>query len=335
MRTISSEQLGLGVDIGGTKIATGLVDPAGTLLKSSRKPTPADDPKALLEVLIAEIRAFADEYPVESVGIAAAGFVNAARSTVMFAPNIAWRDENLKEPVEQATGLPVVVENDANAAGWAEFQFGGGRDAEDLVLLTLGTGLGGAIIAEGELLRGGFGMAAELGHLRLVPNGILCGCGNRGCWEKYTSGSALTASAQQLAAANSPEAERFRAAIGAEGDDITGELVSKAAAQGNREAAELLAGLGEWLGVGIAQLAAVLDPSLVVIGGGLSEVGELLLKPARDALREHLPARAKRPELALSVATLGGDAGMIGAADLGLLASRGSGVGRGAGSSAG
>ena len=183
--------LTIGVDVGGTKIAAGVVDELGALLATTRRETPATDPEmieAQIQDAVTELRA---DHDVAAVGVAAAGFVNAVTGMVLFAPNLAWRDEPLGADLRVRLGLPVTVENDANAAAWGEFRFGAASHVQDMVLLTVGTGLGGGIVSEGRLLRGAGGLGAEVGHVRVVPDGIRCGCGNRGCWEQYASGSAL------------------------------------------------------------------------------------------------------------------------------------------------
>jgi glucokinase len=234
----------------------------------------------------------------------------------LFAPNLAWRDEPLRVDLEKRIGLPVVVENDANAAAWGEFTFGAGEDVADSLLVTVGTGVGGGIVLNGELHRGAFGVAAEIGHMRVVPGGRICGCGNRGCWEQYASGSALVRDAREQAREGSLIARSLVDRAGGDVDAITGPLITDAARDGDAFAVEQLASLGRWLGEGIASLAAVLDPAAVVIGGGVSEAGDLLLEPVRSHFRANLTGRHYRPELEIRLAMLGNKAGMIGAADL-------------------
>jgi glucokinase len=308
--------LTVGVDVGGTKIAGGVVDESGRILATARRVSPATDREAIernIENLVAALRV---DHDVVAVGVGAAGFVDSARSVVMFAPNLAWRDEPLRESLEKRIGLPVVVENDANAAAWGEFTFGAGEDATDSLLVTVGTGVGGGIVLNGELHRGAFGVAAEIGHLRVVPGGRLCGCGNRGCWEQYASGTALVKDAREQAREGSLIARTLLDRAGGDVDKITGPLITQAAREGDDFAREQLATLGRWLGEGIASLAAVLDPAVVVLGGGVSEAGDLLLEPVRAHFRANLTGRHYRPELEIRAAKLGNRAGMIGAADL-------------------
>jgi len=306
----------IGLDIGGTKIAAGLVGEDGRMVKKVRRETPATDAEQIEDAAADAVAELAADHDVEAVGVAAAGFVDAARSTIVFAPNLAWRDEPMRRDLEARTGLPVVVENDANAAAWGEFTHGAGQDADDMVLITVGTGLGGGVVIEGNLLRGHSGFAAELGHLRVVPDGIRCGCGNRGCWEQYASGRALVREARELAATDSPVAARLLQLSGGKPKNIEGPHVTQAAEEGDPAAKELLSDLGTWLGEGIASIVAVLDPGVIVVGGGVSEAGDLLLGPTRTAFRRQLTARGYRPEAEIVPAKLGNDAGMIGAAAL-------------------
>jgi glucokinase len=309
-------RLTVGIDVGGTKIAGGVVDENGTILTTARRESPATDTDAIeqsIEELVAELRA---QHEVTAVGVGAAGFVDSRRSTVLFAPNLAWRDEPLRADLEKRVQLPVVIENDANAAAWGEFTFGAGHDVADSLLVTVGTGVGGGIVLNGELHRGAFGVAAEIGHMRVVPGGRICGCGNRGCWEQYASGTALVRDTREQARQGSLIARSLVDRAGGDVEQITGPLITEAAQDGDAFAREQLASLGRWLGEGIASLVAVLDPAVVVIGGGVSEAGELLLGSVREHFRANLTGRSYRPEMEVRLAVLGNKAGMIGAADL-------------------
>ena len=308
--------LAVGIDVGGTKIAGGVVDENGAILATARRVSPATDTEAIernIEDLVDELRG---SFDISAVGIGAAGFVDSTRSTVLFAPNLAWRDEPLRADLEKRIGLPVVVENDANAAAWGEFTYGAGEDVSDSLLVTLGTGVGGGIVLNGELHRGAFGVAAEIGHMRVVPDGRLCGCGNRGCWEQYASGTALVRDTRDQARQGSLIARSLVDLAGGDVEGITGPLITEAARDGDPFAQEQLASLGRWVGEGIASLTAVLDPAVVVLGGGVSEAGDLLLEPVRNHFRANLTGRSYRPALEVRAARLGNKAGMIGAADL-------------------
>jgi glucokinase len=308
--------LACGIDVGGTKIAGGVVDDAGTILEELRVESPATDVHAIeeaIEKLVTELRT---RHDIAAVGVGAAGYIDRTRSVVLFAPNLAWRDLDLKADLERQLDLPVVVENDANAAAWGEFQFGAGHDVDDLLLVTVGTGVGGGVVLDGSLYRGAFGVGAEIGHMRVVPDGIRCGCGNRGCFEMYGSGTALVREARAAAAAGSLLAADLIERAGGDPARITGPLITDAARDGDTFALEHLAELGRWLGEGIASLTAVLDPAVVVIGGGVSAADELLLDPVRQAFAAQLTVRGHRPMLEIRKAMLGNRAGLIGAADL-------------------
>ncbi len=261
-----------------------------------------------------------------AVGIGAAGFVDVTRSGVLFAPNLAWRNEPLKKQVEDYVGLPVVVENDANAAAWAEATLGAARGLQHVMLVAVGTGIGAGIVLNGQVYRGQFGIAGEPGHYRVVPDGRLCGCGNRGCWEQYASGSALVAEAREFARRSPGGAVRLLQLGGGAAEGISGPEVTQAASEGDAAALRCFEIVGGWLGQGLAALAAILDPGCFVIGGGVSEAGDLLIRPARAAFADALTGGSYRPHAEIRLAQLGPDAGVIGAADL---AHRTLGTGRG------
>jgi glucokinase len=308
--------LTIGVDIGGTKLAAGVVDEGGRILARARRDTPADDPEKLEELVADCIRELAEDYQIVAAGLGAAGFVDAARSTVLYAPNLPWRDAPVRAAIEKRTGIPVVLENDANSAAWGETRFGVGDGHPFTVTLTIGTGLGGGIILGGELLRGAFGVAAEVGHINVVPGGRQCGCGNQGCLEQYASGRALLREAQEHAARSPEAAARLLALAGGRAETITGPLVTTAAQEGDPVAIDSFRVVGDWLGRGMADMAAVLDPGVFILGGGVSKAGELLAAPVRESFEAHLTAHGHRPTAEVRLAKLGPDAGLIGVADL-------------------
>lgn len=305
----------IGIDIGGTKIAGALVDANGNILQESKVPSPADSADGLLAAVVDLVQDLSLNRSILGVGVAAAGFIDAAAANVIYAPNLNWRNEPLKNRLQSKIDFPVVIENDANAAGWAEYRYGAGRGYKHMTMLTIGTGVGGAIIVDGRVLRGGFGVAGELGHMRVVPDGLPCGCGQNGCLESYGSGTALLKSARALANSADPVGARLRE-LEATAGELSGAQVYQAIIEGDPGALRLLEQLGTHLGRAIASLSAILDPEVVVIGGGVSAAGELLLGPIRDAYQRNLPARGFRPELELKVAELINDAGVVGAADL-------------------
>ncbi len=308
--------LTIGIDVGGTKIAGGVVDESGRILAEARRETPATDVNATEAAIVDLVGELRRDHEVSTVGVGAAGWVDAARSVVLFAPNLAWRDEQLGEELAEACGLPVVIENDANAAAWGEYRFGAGRGALDLICVTVGTGIGGGLVLGGSLYRGGFGIAAEFGHMQVVPDGIPCPCGNVGCWEQYASGRALIRVAQGFATDRPDDARTLLGLGDGMPEGITGQHVTEAAQDDDPAALAAFAEVGRWLGQGMADLVAVLDPTCIVIGGGVSEAGELVLEPARAAYEVAVTGRGHRPFAEVRLAEHANDAGLIGAADL-------------------
>jgi glucokinase len=315
----------IGIDIGGTKVSGGVLDDDGRILVRTRRDTPdrSNAPRIVEDTIVEvfeELLVLAEEADLErpaTVGVGAAGFVAADRATVVFAPHLSWRNEPLRESLGKRIDLPIVIENDANAALWAEYRFGAARGTTHAVMITLGTGIGGALLVGGHLVRGRYGIAGEFGHMQVVPGGQRCECGNRGCWEQYSSGNALVREARGMAMANSPMAADLIAHVGGDVEDLTGPRITDAAKEGDATAVELLAEIGHWLGVGIADLAAALDPEVFIIGGGVSAAEELLLAPARDTFARQLAGRGYRPAARIVTARFGPDAGLIGAATLG------------------
>ena len=311
--------LAIGIDIGGTKVAGGVVDEDGQVLVRARRDTPhrSKRPRVVEDTIVDVVEELRSQRPeVTAVGIGAAGFVAADRATVVFAPHLSWRHEPLRDALSKRIDSPILVENDANAACWAEWRFGAAQGESDVVMVNLGTGIGGAILMHGELIRGRYGIAGEFGHMQVVPEGQRCECGNRGCWEQYASGNALVREARAMILANSPVATDLAARVDGRADELTGPIVTEAARDGDPTSTELLAEIGHWLGIGIANLAAAFDPGTFVIGGGVSAAGELLLGPARETFRRRLTGRGYRPEAQIVAARLGNEAGLIGAADL-------------------
>jgi glucokinase len=308
----------IGVDIGGTKIAAGVVDAQGTILRTARRPTPRNDAGAVLSEVgdvVNELQAGIDG-SIVGVGVGVAGGVDQARSLVYFAPNLAWSQVPVRAVVEAATGLPVVVENDGAAAAWAETRFGAGVGLEHVVMVTVGTGIGGGIVVDGQVMRGAHGVAAEIGHLNAVPGGRLCGCGRHGCWEQYASGNALVREARDLAAERRPEAGILLELGDGTPEGVQGAHITAAAQRGDPIAMEAFSNVGTWLGRGLADLTAIVDPDAFVIGGGVSDAGDLLIASAQRTLSNSVFGGNNRPQPALLLAKLGNDAGIVGAADL-------------------
>jgi glucokinase len=305
----------IGIDIGGTKVAGALVDERGEIVQQDRKPTPAGDSDALKQVVVEMINELADGTDAVAAGVAAPGFIDATQSIVYYTPNVPWRHERLREALEAKVSVPVIIENDANAAGWAEYRFGAGQLSSDMVMLTIGTGVGGAVVAGGRPFRGGFGAGAELGHMRIVPGGLPCGCGANGCIEQYGSGRALQRYANTLADAGGI-GQRLADVRAKNGDYLHGADIGRLIHEDDPGALQALRQLGDWLGQACASFAAILDPQVFVFGGGVAPAGEKLLAPIRQAFLATLPARGYHPEPEFRIAELVNDAGVVGAADL-------------------
>ncbi|MGE5285994.1 MAG: ROK family glucokinase [Micromonosporaceae bacterium] len=308
--------LTIGIDVGGTKVAAGVVDEDGRVIEKLRRPTPPSDPEQTVVTISEVVTELVSRHDVDAVGLGIAGFVDESRARVVFAPNLAWREEPVKKAVEDRLGIPVVVENDANATVWAETRFGAARGQSHVILLTVGTGIGCGIVLEGALYRGRWGIGGEAGHYRVVPDGRLCGCGNRGCWEQYASGNALMAEARDFARRSPEAAIRLLQLAGGTPEKIAGPEITRAAAEGDPAALRCFNIVGTWLGQGMADLAAILDPGCFVVGGGVSDADGLLLDPARTAFEKALTGRGHRNLAEITLAQLGPDAGLVGAADL-------------------
>jgi glucokinase len=301
----------VGVDVGGTKIAAGVVSPEGKLLNEVRYPT-ANVRERLLSTIAEAIAEVKRGYEVGGVCLAVPGFILARENKVLSAANLeAIEGIPLKEELGGRTGLQVTVENDANAAAWGEFRFGAGKDVDDLVFVTLGTGVGGGVVSHGVLLRGARGTGGELGHITVQPAGPRCGCGNHGCLEALASGTAIGRRAREVAA------QRPDSALGRLAMERTplGEYVLDLARKGDEAALEVLREAGTWLGIGLASFVNIFDPEVIAIGGGVSGAGELVLEPARRELRlrSYSPSRDL---VEIRTATLGAESGMLGAAAL-------------------
>ena len=307
----------IGIDVGGTKVLGGVVDENGKVIATARKDTPRQGGSALTQTIADIAQELIQSHDIESVGVSAAGFVSSDRKTMLATPNIAdWNGVNLDAELTKLIGLDVIIENDANAAAWGEAKFGAGRNQAHMMMLTVGTGIGGGVVVNGALYRGAFGIAAEFGHMRVVPDGHLCGCGARGCFEQYASGNALLRHAREAISA-SPEIARNLLSRG-DGtvEGLTGKAITEAARDGDPVALAAFNTTGQWLGAGIATLSVILDPACVVIGGGVIDAGEILLKPTREALERTMPFAGKHPYPAIIAAELGNEAGLVGVADL-------------------
>lgn len=305
--------LTIGVDVGGTSVRAGLVDAQGAVLDVRRAATPPDE-QTLEDAIVAVVAELVALHSgVRGVGLAVAGFVSRDRRHVGFAPHLPWRGAPVAERIEHRVGRPVLLEHDANAAALAEHRYGAPLGGVGL-LVVLGTGIGAALMIDGELFRGAHGVAPELGHLLLVPGGRLCACGKRGCWERYCSGTGLAATALELHAARPVTSGPLAREMSADPQRLTGQRVARAAGNGDPVALAAMAELARWLGAGLALIADVYDPEVVAIGGGVSESADFFLGEAREHYAALMTGSGYRTCAHVRTARLGSDAGIVGAA---------------------
>jgi glucokinase len=315
--------LTVGVDVGGSSLRAGLIDVGGTVLDLRQAPTPSSD-EALETAITSVVSELVDEHGrsphrrsgtgIAAVGLAVAGFVAAERRHVRFSPHLSWRGVAVAERIERRVGMPVLLEHDANAAAVAEHRFGAAADTEVAVLLAIGTGIGAALLTGGELFRGAYGVAPELGHLRVVPDGRPCPCGKRGCWERYCSGTALVMTVLELLARHGDRAGPLARQVADDPHGLSGRRVAAAARDGDPVALDAMAELARWLGEGLALVADLYDPQVVVIGGGVAESGPLFLDAAREHYAATLTGAGYRPLARIRTSQLGDHAGLLGAA---------------------
>jgi len=313
----------IGVDLGGTKLVAAVVDGDGRLSSLQRWPArvaPYDEALDAISELVARLRRVAQDGgdEVVAVGVAAAAFLTADRARVRQATNlVGFRDRPFRADLSERLGLPVVIENDADAAAWGEYAHGAGKNERCLVMATVGTGIGGGIVVDGRLITGGAGLAGEFGHVQVVTDGLECGCGARGCLEQYASGTALVRFARAAAADHAGDTGPLLARAGGDPERIDGPMITALAREGDPLARRALADLGRWVGLGLAQVATVLDPSVVLIGGGLTDAaGDLVVDPARAAFGSCASLPGVRPVVPVRRAGLGNAAGLVGAASL-------------------
>jgi glucokinase len=313
--THMTSPLWIGVDVGGTKVLAGVVDEQGRIVRTAARRTPGRrvETRQVEDALAEAVHEVAAGEPVAGVGVAAAGFVDRDGERVMFAPHLPWQGQGVRAVLEKRFEAPTALDNDANCALLAEWTYGAAQGADSAVMVTLGTGIGGALLIEGRLVRGANGMAGEFGHMQVVPDGHPCECGRRGCWEQYSSGNALVRYARRRMLERPSVLEEV-----CEGrpELLTGPMVTDAAEAGDLVAWEAFQSVGDWLGVGVANLVAAFDPELVVVGGGVSAAGERLIGPARAALERTLVGVDHRMRPTLAPARLGPAAGVAGGAAL-------------------
>ena len=304
----------VGFDIGGTNARAAVVDVDGVIVDSIGTHTPHDT-EGLTRTIVKMVDELRASHDIGAVGVAVAGFLDPDCEIVRFAPHLAWRDDQpVRRDLEQALGLPVRLEHDANSAAWGEYRYGAGRELDTWVFFAVGTGIGATLMHHGEIYRGAFGTAPEFGHITVVPGGRVCSCGKQGCLERYASGTSLVDCAIEIATKGSfRDSVVYRAVVEkrASGHDIMA-----AARAGDPLGQAALDSFSTWLGRGLAIVADLLDPAHIVLGGGVSEDADLYLDDARASMEANIVGAGYRPQPEILCAELGSRAGMIGVADL-------------------
>ncbi len=301
----------IGIDIGGTSVRAAVFDGTAAVGNPLRESTPRTE-RETEDLLVTLVTKLSAAHPVSAVGLAVAGFISSDRRRVMFAPHLAWRDAPVPQRISDRVGLPVVMDHDVNSAAWAEYRRGVSAGASIALLIALGTGIGAGLVVDGRIFRGAHGVAPELGHLTVVPDGRPCPCGKRGCWERYCSGTALAQAARlRMADHDAPVLRRLS------GDDpatVTGTMVAVAATEGDPVALAAMDELGRWLAVGLSLVTDVLDPEVIVIGGGVSAAAGMFLPLAASEFAGSITGAGHRPLPRVDLARFGDRAGIIGAA---------------------
>ena len=319
----NSAGLALGIDLGGTKILTAVATSNGELLSRDYTETSAEKGyKAVIELIVesanrALVQAGMSASELAAIGIGAAGLSNPEIGVLFTSPNLpGWHDVPLRDAIEEKMGKKTFLTNDANAAALGELYFGAARGARNFVYVTISTGIGGGIIIGGKIYAGALGTAGEVGHMTIDSDGPLCNCGNKGCWETLASGTALAREARHKIK------EGARTSIlnyaGGDIDKVTAEVIHRAAEDGDALAKELIARTGYYVGIGLANLVNIFNPELIVIGGGLSNMGDMLLEPAFKVAGERA-FRQSFEAVRFARAELGRDSGVLGAAAFALM----------------
>ncbi|MCD6568322.1 MAG: ROK family protein [Dehalococcoidia bacterium] len=311
------DRLVLGIDLGGTKIATALATDRGGILSRRQVPTPVSaGPEGVIEKILVTVEETLRQGKTGArqllgIGIAAAGVIDAAKGMVVFSPNLpGWYEVPLGNIVQDHFGIPVCMGNDANLAALGEWSFGLDKKVSNLLYITVSTGIGGGIIANGRLYTGARGAAGEVGHMTVDIGGRRCNCGNTGCWETLASGTALAREAVRQVAQG--RRTSMLGLVGGDASRIDARVISRAAGEGDELARELISQVGFYLGVGLVSLVNIFDPELILIGGGVSRIGDLLFQPAVQVVKERT-SRMGAAAVAIKPALLGDDSCVLGA----------------------
>lgn len=305
----------IGIDVGGTSLRASVVDASGQVIDSTQSPTP-HSAEALEQGLERVVRELAARHQVAAVGLAVAGFVDSDRTSVRFAPHLPWVDSPVARRMSDRIGLPVLLEHDANSAAWAEYRFGAAADGHNVVMVAIGTGIGAALLIDGKIYRGSYGVAPELGHIQVVQDGRACPCGKRGCWERYCSGTALVDTAVELLAADHGSSTILAREVFLDPGSLTGRRIASAAQDGDEIGKQTMHEFARWLGIGLSMVSDLYDPDLIVIAGGVATSSSQFLNEATEHCARSVTGAGHRPLARIRATQLGEAAGMIGAADL-------------------
>ncbi len=310
----------IGVDLGGTNIACAIVDEKGKILKKGSRPTLADRSP---EVIIADMADLCKKVmkeqgvsvsDINSVGIGSPGIADSEKGVIVYNNNLGFRNTKVRDEFQKHLDLPVYLENDANAAAYGEYEFGAGSKYKDFVAITLGTGVGGGVIIDGKIMAGSYHGGAELGHIVIGLDGHQCSCGRKGCWEMYSSATALIRDAKQSALAN--ENSPLYKAVGGDLSKMNAKIPFDLAKEGDVFSKAIIDKYIENLAIGLVNVINIFQPEIIVLGGGVANQKEALLKPLRERMVEEIYGGEEMLQTKIEVATLGNDAGIIGAAFL-------------------
>ncbi len=308
----------IGIDLGGTNIAGGLIDESGKLLYKHSVPTDTSRGASGISndivALIKKIRSNNASCEVLSVGVGVPGQVDRDTQLIVYCNNIPFENTDLKNVIENETGIPAFIGNDADAAALGEVKIGAARNFKDAVMITLGTGIGCGLIFDGRVFPGCNGASGEIGHISLIPDGIPCNCGRRGCFELYASATALKRQTREAMEKN-PQSKLWE--IAGSTDKVSGKTAFDAMRAGDKAGCEVVQKYIEYLAIGLTDIVNLLQPEAIIIGGGISKEGETLLSPLRELIARGRYSRGEMQTKLLS-AELGNDAGIIGAAFFGV-----------------
>lgn len=312
----------IGIDLGGTNIAVGITDENGKIIKKDSVPTlkEREYPEIIKDMAMLSLKVIKDAgidiKEVRSIGVGAPGSPDSKNGIIIYANNIKFRNVPVRAEIQKYINLDVYVDNDANCAALAESIAGASKGVKDSVAITIGTGLGGGVVIDGKIYSGFNNSAAELGHMVIVADGVKCTCGRRGCWESYASATAIIEQTKEAAKANPKSL--INKLVDGKLENIDAKVAFDAARQGDETGIKVVDKFIEYLAIGIANVINIFQPEILVIGGGVCKEGEYLLKPLRELVSSYTYTREEIKQTEIKAATMGNDAGIVGAAMLGL-----------------